>query len=202
MFASVGAAIAGWFLAQRAYKAADRDYKEPIREVSPRVYKTLFRKYYVDEFYDWFVTGRKKVGDVRLGLMGLGDALWKFDAGAIDGTVNGVGWTTRESGTLSSLWDKWIIDGLFVNGVAIVTRMASYPVRLVQWGLVQWYALTMVGGVLVLSSYYFVPEGTWQWARFHWFLSLVLVLLTVALAVFVGSSARRYFDARPVASKG
>ena len=41
---------------------------------------------------------------------------WKFDADVIDGAVNGAGWTTRMSGTLSVLWDKWIIDGLLVNG--------------------------------------------------------------------------------------
>ena len=51
--------------------------------------------------------------------MGLGEACWKFDAEVIDGTVNGAGWATRESGTVSSWWDKWIIDGLLVNGVAM-----------------------------------------------------------------------------------
>ena len=55
MFASVGAAVVGWWLAQRAYKNADKGYKEPIHEISPRFYKTLFRKWYVDEIYDWFV---------------------------------------------------------------------------------------------------------------------------------------------------
>ena len=88
----------GWFLAQRAYKKADKGYKEPIQEISPRFYKTLFRKWYVDEIYDWVFTGRKKIGPVRLGAMGLGEALWKFDADVIDGTVNGAGWTTRMSG--------------------------------------------------------------------------------------------------------
>src|ERR1039457_5576764 len=72
------------------------------------------------------------------------------------GAVNGAGWSTRMSGTLSVLWDKWIIDGLFVNGVAMVTRLASYPVRLVQWGLVQWYALVMVAGLVGFVFYYVV----------------------------------------------
>src|SRR5579862_4739220 len=156
MFASVGAAVVGWWLAQRAYKKADKGYKEPIREVAPAVYQTLFRKWYVDELYDYLFTGRKKVGDVRLGAMGLGEGLWKFDANVIDGAVNGAGWTTRMTGTLSSLWDKWIIDGLFVNGVAIVTRLLSYPVRLMQWGLVQWYALVMVAGLAGFVFYYVV----------------------------------------------
>src|SRR5580693_7241036 len=156
MGASVGAAILGWFLAQRAYKKADKGYKEPIREVAPAFYTTLFHKWYIDEIYDWVFTGRKKVGDVRLGVMGLGEGLWKFDAEVVDGTVNGAGWITRMSGTVSNAWDKWIIDGLFVNGVAIVTRLASYPVRLVQWGLVQWYALVMVAGLVGFVLYYVV----------------------------------------------
>jgi NADH-quinone oxidoreductase subunit L len=156
MFASVGAAIVGWFLAQRAYKNAVKGYKEPINEISPRFYKTLFRKYYVDEIYDWLVTGREKVAGVRLGMLGLAEGLWKFDAKVIDGTVNGAGWSTRMSGTLSTWWDKWIIDGLFVNGVAALTRLASYPVRLIQWGLVQWYALVMVAGLVCFIFYYVV----------------------------------------------
>ena len=156
MFASVGAAVVGWWLAQRAYKNADKGYKEPINEISPRFYKTLLRKWYVDEIYDWIFTGRKKIGDVRLGITGLGDAMWKFDADVIDGAVNGAGWTTRMTANLSVLWDRWIIDGLLVNGVAIVTRLASYPVRLVQWGLVQWYALVMVGGLVCFVVYYMV----------------------------------------------
>ena len=156
MFASVGAAIVGWWLAQRAYKNADKGYKEPINEIAPRVYKTLFRKYYVDEIYDWLFTGRAKVGDVRLGVMGLGDASSKFDANVIDGAVNGAGWMTRLSANLSVWWDKWIIDGLCVNGVAILTRLASYPVRLIQWGLVQWYALVMVAGLVCFIFYYVV----------------------------------------------
>jgi NADH-quinone oxidoreductase subunit L len=156
MFGSVGAAFLGWWLAQKAYKNADKGYKEPIQEVAPPIYKTLFRKWYIDEIYDWFVTGRKKVGGVRLGLMGLGDGLWKFDADVVDGAVNGAGWTTRMTATLSTLWDKWIIDGLCVNGVAIVTRLLSYPVRLVQWGLVQWYALVMVAGLVGFVFYYVV----------------------------------------------
>ena len=52
------------------------------------------------------------------------------------------------SRTLSTWWDKWIIDGIGVNGPAIVARMMSYPARLFEWGLVQWYALVMVAGLL------------------------------------------------------
>jgi len=88
--------------------------------------------------------------------MGLGEASYWFDSRVIDGTVNGAGWMTRLSGTMSSWWDKWIIDGVLVNGPAILSRMLSYPVRLLEWGLVQWYALVMVIGLVGFVFYYAV----------------------------------------------
>jgi NADH-quinone oxidoreductase subunit L len=144
----------GLWLAYRAYCKAERDCREPINVVAPPVYNALLNKYYVDELYDYTITGRKKIGSVRLGVMGLGTALWKFDANVVDGAVNGAGWTTRTFGKLSSLWDKWIIDGLLVNGPAYFAKALSYPVRAIQWGLVQWYALVMVCGVVGFIWYY------------------------------------------------
>jgi NADH-quinone oxidoreductase subunit L len=154
MFLSVGAALAGWGLARRAYGKAREGYSEPIATYVPPVYTTLLNKYYVDEAYDYAFTGRRKLGKLRLGAMGLGTASWKFDANAIDGAVNGTGWGTRITGVVSSWFDKWIIDGVFVNGLAILTRMASIPVRLVQWGLVQFYAFVMVVGIVGFILYY------------------------------------------------
>jgi NADH-quinone oxidoreductase subunit L len=116
----------------------------------------LLNKYYVDEAYDYAFTGRRKVKGVRLGVLGLGEASSWFDSHVIDGIVNGGGRLTRLSGTISSWWDKWIIDGVFVNGPAIVSRMLSYPVRLLEWGLVQWYALVMVIGLVGFVFYYAV----------------------------------------------
>jgi NADH-quinone oxidoreductase subunit L len=143
-------------MAWKAYRDAGKGYTEPIADKAPLVYSTLLNKYYVDEAYDYAFTGRRKVGDVRLGVMGLGEASSWFDSHVIDGTVNAAGWMTRFSGTLSSWWDKWIIDGLLVNGPAILSRTASYPTRLLQWGLVQWYALVMVIGLVGFVFYYAV----------------------------------------------
>jgi len=156
MLASIGAAGLGWMMANRSYGKAAKDFKEPLREFSQPVYNTLLNKYYVDEAYDYTVLGRKKIGPVRLGALGAGEGLWKFDATVIDGGVNGAGWMTKFAGTLSNWWDKWIIDGVLVNGPAMVARVTSYPVRLVQWGLVQWYALVMVFGVVGFVWYYVV----------------------------------------------
>jgi NADH-quinone oxidoreductase subunit L len=154
MGASVLAAGLGIFLAYRAYRNADKNYTEPINNVAPAVYNTLFNKYYVDEAYDYLFTGRRTIGPARLGVQGLGIALWKFDANVIDGGVNGAGWTTKLTGKISNWFDKWIIDGIGVNGPAIVTRAASYPTRLIQWGQVQFYALIMVIGLVGFIWYY------------------------------------------------
>ncbi|MGH9531357.1 MAG: NADH-quinone oxidoreductase subunit L [Terriglobales bacterium] len=157
MALSIGAAAAGWFLARRFYGSAEKDYQEPIAAGAPPVYNTLFNKYWVDELYDMLFTGRRNLGPARLGALGAGDAMCKFDAHVIDGGVNGAGWLTRLSSKISMWWDTWIVDGLLVNGIALVTRISSYPVRLVQWGQVQWYALVMVAG-LGGFVFYFVTK--------------------------------------------
>src|SRR6266496_1636549 len=132
MALSLGAAGVGWLAARGAYRQADKGYVEPIAAATPPVYNTLLNKYYLDEAYDYAFTGRRKVGPVRLGVMGLGEASSWFDANIIDGLVNGAGWTTRLVSNISKWWDKWIIDGLCVNGPAILARMLSYPARALQ----------------------------------------------------------------------
>ena len=154
MLLSVAAAGAGWFMAGRSYKNADKGYVEPIAAASAPVYDTLLHKYYVDEAYDYVFTGRRKVGDVRLGVLGAGEASSWFDTHVVDGAVNAAGSITRGTATFSSWWDKWIIDGIGVNGPAILARMLSYPARLFEWGLVQWYALVMTAGLVGFAFYY------------------------------------------------
>ena len=154
MLLSIGAAGLGWFMAKRSYDNAGKDYLEPLAVKAPPLYKTLLNKYYVDEGYDYVFTGRRKIGNVRLGVMGAGEASSWFDSHIVDGMVNATGWVTRVIATISSWWDKWIIDGLGVNGPAILARMLSYPTRLLEWGLVQWYALVMTAGLVGFVFYY------------------------------------------------
>ena len=141
-------------MAGRSYSEADKGYSEPIEKASPAFYKTLLHKYYVDEGYDYVFTGRRKLGSTRLGVMGLGEASSWFDSHIIDGAVNGAGWITRTAATISSWWDKWIVDGIGVNGPAILARILSYPARLLESGLVQWYALVMTAGLVGFVFYY------------------------------------------------
>ncbi|MGA9498540.1 MAG: NADH-quinone oxidoreductase subunit L [Terriglobales bacterium] len=154
MFLSLGAAAVGWGMARRSYMNAREGYTEPIAVKAPRLYTVLYNKWFVDEGYDYVFTGRRKLGKVRLGVMGAGEASSWFDSKIIDGAVNDVGWVTRAVAVLSTWWDKWIIDGLGVNGPAVLARMISYPARLFEWGLVQWYALVMVAGLLGFGVYY------------------------------------------------
>jgi NADH-quinone oxidoreductase subunit L len=154
MFLSVAAGLVGWGMAWRAYRQADKGYTEPIEVAAKPLYTVLYNKWYVDEGYDYAITGRRKLGSVRLGILGLGDASAWFDVHVVDGLVNGTGWVTRTVATLSKWWDTWIIDGIGVNGPAILARILSYPFRLFEWGLVQWYALVMVAGLLGFVFYY------------------------------------------------
>jgi NADH-quinone oxidoreductase subunit L len=150
---SLAAAGVGWGMAWRSYHHADKGYTEPIA-TAPPVYNTLLHKYYVDEAYDYVFTGRRKLGSIRLGVLGLGGGSAWFDTNIVDGAVNAAGWLTRLTATISSWWDKWIIDGIGVNGPAILARVLSYPARMFEWGLVQWYALVMTAGLVGFVFYY------------------------------------------------
>jgi len=151
---SLALGIVGLGWSWSVYRNADKGYAEPLEAKAKPLYTVLYNKWYVDEGYDYAFTGRRKLGKARLGVLGLGDASTWFDVHVVDGLVNGTGWTTRTIATISKWWDTWIIDGLLVNGPAILARVLSYPFRLFAWGLVQWYALVMVAGLLGFVFYY------------------------------------------------
>jgi len=188
MLLSVAAAVAGWGMAWKAYRDADKGYVEPIAASAPPVYDVLLNKYYVDEAYDYAFTGRRKVGGVRLGVMGLGDASSWFDVRVIDGTVNGAGWMTRLTAIISMWWDKWIIDGLLVNGPAIFSRILSYPTRMLEWGLVQWYALVMIIGLVGLLCME-LGWTSWFWVGVGCLVALALILILLRTFVFPESDS-------------
>jgi len=71
----------------------------------------------------------------------------------VDGGVNGAGWLTRSSSTLSIWWDTWVVDGA-VRLSSFLVKLSSYPVRIVQTGSVQAYALVFVLGVVLVFGYY------------------------------------------------
>jgi len=141
---SVAAACLGIFLAWHFYQRRP-ERAEAVRQAAGPLYTVLYNKWYVDEIYDFlFVNGLAKGG---------GNALVSFDNRVVDGGVNGAGWLTRFSSTLSIWWDTWVVDGA-VRLSSFLVKLSSYPVRIVQTGSVQAYALVFVLGVVLVFGYY------------------------------------------------
>jgi NADH-quinone oxidoreductase subunit L len=140
---SVLIALAGVGVAYALYVRRP-ELSDRVAAAAGPAYKVVLNKYYVDELYDALFVNRTK---------DLGNGLAAFDLGVIDGGVNGAGWFTRTTATLSRLWDLWVIDGL-VNVAAFVVKTLSYPVRVIQTGLVQTYAWLITLGVLAFLAYY------------------------------------------------
>ncbi|MGH8650633.1 MAG: hypothetical protein ACREUP_15205, partial [Burkholderiales bacterium] len=144
MFLSVAIAGLGVWLAYTLFLKR-QEIADRLAQSYSGVHRLLQNKYYVDEIYGaLFVDGMAKGG---------GTALGKFDSSVIDGGVNGTAWMTRLTSSVSIWWDTWIIDG-GVRASAFGVKILSYPVRLLQTGLVQGYALMIVVGVLIFLSYY------------------------------------------------
>jgi NADH-quinone oxidoreductase subunit L len=120
----------------------------PEQRPSGRVlYPVLLNKWYVDEIYEAiFVNGLT---------LGGGNVMARFDRGVVDGGVNGTAWATRWIARISMWWDTWIVDGV-VNLTAYTVRALSFPVRFVQTGFLQNYALVFVLGVLAIFGYYWM----------------------------------------------
>jgi NADH-quinone oxidoreductase subunit L len=112
--ALAGIGIAAYFFLRRK-DAADR-----VAAGFAGVHRLLLNKYYVDELYDAAIVQPIKRTSER--------ALWQvFDAGVIDGAVNGA--------------------GSFVNG-------ASAILRRLQTGSMRAYALSVFVGVVLILGYY------------------------------------------------
>ena len=145
MILSEGLVILGilfaWFLYVKR-----TDLPQKIANAFGGFYKLVYNKYYVDQLYDALFVNRAK---------DLGLALGAFDRNVIDGFgVNGAGWLTRAISKVSIWWDTWIVDGSVRLGARIVW-IFSYPIRLIQDGLVQSYMLLIVIGLIGFFGYYF-----------------------------------------------
>src|SRR2546425_7852184 len=117
MLASVLIALVGIWLAYQLY------IKNPatpgkLAASWPRLYRLVYRKYYVDEIYDAMFVNRAK---------DLGTALGVFDARIVDRLgVDGTGWLTRFTSHVSVWWDKGIVGGL-LDFAGRVVQIFSLP---------------------------------------------------------------------------
>jgi NADH-quinone oxidoreductase subunit L len=144
MSVSVAIAIMGIVVARYFYHVRP-EIPDSIEKAVKPLHGLLYNKWYVDEIYDFlFVNGFAKGG---------GRALGAFDRNVVDGGVNGAGWLTRMSSRISIWWDTWVIDGA-VRLSSFLVKLLSFPVRILQTGRVQSYALYVVLGVLVFVGYY------------------------------------------------
>jgi NADH-quinone oxidoreductase subunit L len=143
MALSVGVAVSGILLARRLYAGGSSD--EPLERLPKPLYRALHNKWYLDDIYELlFVNGLAKGG---------GSVMAAFDRRFVDGGVNAAGLLTRVTSVISIWWDSWIVDGL-VRLSAATVRALSYPLRMVQSGYVQAYALVFMAGVALLFGYY------------------------------------------------
>jgi NADH-quinone oxidoreductase subunit L len=146
MGVSVAIAIIGIVIARYFYNNKPGIPDSIEKSIKP-LHALCYNKWYVDEIYDFlFVNGLCKGGGTVLGA---------FDRNVVDGGVNGAGWLTRFTATVSMWWDTWIVDGL-VRFTAFFVKMLSYPVCILQSGRVQTYAFFVVAGVLVMFGYYVI----------------------------------------------
>ncbi len=139
---SVAIAFIGFFLAFTMYYRKS-DLAGQLTTRFHSLYEGALNKWYVDEIYDMFVVNRAKDA---------GTGLWSFDARIVDGVVNGMAKGTVQSADGSGWWDRWVVDGSvrFIGGFV---KTLSWPLRLVQTGYVQNYALLMILGVLFFIGY-------------------------------------------------
>jgi NADH-quinone oxidoreductase subunit L len=126
MAVATAAALTGIYLAHRR-----------VRLLSPFYF--LFRqRWYVDEvLFGLFARGLGRGGGSVLGVL---------DRRVLDGAVDGAGALARGLSRLTMFWDAWIVDGA-VRLSGRIVRASSFPVRVLQTGSMQAYALMFLAGV-------------------------------------------------------
>ena len=80
---------------------------------------------------------------------------YRFDAGVIDGMVNGSRHATVGTSFLSGFLDKYVVDGA-VNLIGWILQKNSHFFRRLQTGVVSQYALVIAVGMFVLVFFYVV----------------------------------------------
>ncbi len=144
MLLSVTVALLGIWLATAWYK---RETGTPSKLAlsMPGPYRAILNKYFVDEIY---------FGAFIRPLVKLCEGLWWWDRWIVDGIVNGARHLTVGASHASLAWDKYVVDGLGVNGTAASLQWFSRQNRRIQTGQFQHYALGFVAGFVLLAIGY------------------------------------------------
>ncbi|MBE0712208.1 MAG: NADH-quinone oxidoreductase subunit L, partial [Candidatus Aminicenantes bacterium] len=142
MIVSAGASLAAIYAAYVIYV---NRRGEPARRFADKfrtLYRTVSRKYYVDEAIRKVVVG---------GVFALGRAADWIDRHIIDGLVDGAAGLARRVSRLAIFFDEGVVDGA-VNGVGRVHLAASALLRRLQTGYIYNYALAVVLGVALVIT--------------------------------------------------
>jgi NADH-quinone oxidoreductase subunit L len=113
---------------------------EAMADRFSRIYRILYNKYYVDEFYQATFIGATLLFSRICG--------W-FDLHIIDGIVNGVSRLTTRFSFAEGRFDLKVIDGA-VNGVANSFIFSGSNLRRIQSGRIQNYLVGLLVGILVI----------------------------------------------------
>jgi NADH-quinone oxidoreductase subunit L len=117
MALSVGIAVLGLGGAYYLYRART-EKPEEIAMKWPLLYRTVYQKYYVDEFYEWAVV--RRVVDAAVWL-------WEmFDARFIDGIVDGIADTVRAAGDRIRRLQGGIVGGYAFSLLAGAVIIVGY----------------------------------------------------------------------------
>ena len=105
------------------------------------IHRLLWRKYFFDEMYDFFVVGTTMVVTRIMGA---------FDKYIVDGIVNAAAFAGKVSAFIAGIFDNWIVDGL-VNGTAALASFTGDRLSDTETGRVRNYLLFITVGVIGLS---------------------------------------------------
>jgi NADH-quinone oxidoreductase subunit L len=138
--ASLGGISFGYAL-YRERKAVD-----PMQErLGQPIWTTLLNRYYIDDFYmRWIVYPVRDTWS--------GGVYW-FNQHILDGIVNGAAALSRGLSRVVAWFDRNVIDGA-VNGAAGIAGQTGGLLKYLQSGNVQWYAVGLFAGVLVLTAFF------------------------------------------------
>ena len=110
-----------------------------------KVWTVLQHRYYIDDFYMAAI-----VRPVRDRLSAFVN--WTNQV-ILDGIVNGAAAVARGFSRLVAWFDRTVIDGA-VNGLGQITGESGGLLKYLQSGNVQWYAVALFAGVLVLTAFF------------------------------------------------
>jgi NADH-quinone oxidoreductase subunit L len=133
------AAAAGILGGYRLYR--ERRERDPLMSF-PHAWNVLQHRYYIDDLYM-----RGIVYPIRDRLSA--GVNWT-NQHLLDGVVNGAAWVARGLATFISWIDRTFVDGV-VNAVGGLTGASGGLLKYLQTGNVQWYAVLLFAGVVVLT---------------------------------------------------